>query len=111
MIIVLGSRPATGLRAGPASRTPQQKELFQLVIQGLDLVRQRLRSAPDFWVNVSVQRQLEYLHETLSFGQSPTPEKVDSLTLSIYAAKEIETVDPEFADLLFKVNYLADRIS
>jgi hypothetical protein len=110
-----GLLPAAPASAGPptgsVSRTPAQEELFQLVSQGLGLVRDRLRSAPDFWVDVSIQRQLEYLYETLSFGQSPTPAKVDSLTLGSYAAREIETVDPQFADVLFKVNYLADRIN
>jgi hypothetical protein len=110
-----GLLPAAPASAGPptvsASRTPPQEELFQLVSQGLDLVRERLRSAQGSWVDVSVQRQLEYLYETLSFGHSPTREKVDSLTLGVYAAREIETVDPEFADVLFRVNYLADRIN
>ena len=56
-------------------------------------------------------RQLEYLQETLAAGEVPTPEKLDSLTLGLYAAREFETADPDFADVLFRVHYLADRMS
>jgi hypothetical protein len=46
----------------------------------------------------------------VALGQSPDPEKIDSLTLSVYAAREFETSDPDFADVLFRIQYLAARM-
>jgi hypothetical protein len=94
-----------------SGETPVQADLPLLIETGLRLVGERLRSSPGFSIYLSIQRQLEYLHETVARGQVPTPEKLDSLTLGVYAAREFETSDPEFADMLFKVNYLANRMS
>ncbi len=46
----------------------------------------------------------------MALRQRANPEKRDSLTLGVYAAREFETSDPDFADILFKVSYLADRM-
>ena len=32
------------------------------------------------------------------------------MTMGVYAAREFETTDPDFADVLFKVEYLAKRM-
>jgi hypothetical protein len=70
------------------SGTPTQAELPMLVEEGLQMVRHRLQASPDFSICLSVQRQLEYLKETIEAGQVPTAEKRDSLTLGVYAARE-----------------------
>jgi Tsi6 len=93
------------------SDPPAQAELPVLIEEGLRMVRQRLQASPGFSIYLSVQRQLSYLKETIAAGQVPTAEKLDSLTLGVYAAREFETPDPDFADVLFKVNYLANRMS
>ena len=89
---------------------PLQAELPGLVDKGLRMVSERLGASPDFSVYLSIQRQLEYLHETMAAGQLPTAEKIDSLTLGVYAAREFETSDPAFAEVLFNVHYLAARM-
>jgi hypothetical protein len=93
------------------SDPPAQAELPMLVDEGLRMVRDRLAASPGFSIYLSIQRQLEYLQETIAAGQVPSDEKLDSLTLGVYAAREFETADPAFADVLFKVNYLANRMS
>ena len=95
----------------PSSDTPAQADLPRLIEKGLRMVSDRARASPGFSVYLSIQRQLEYLQETVRLGEVPTPEKLDSLTLGVYAAREFETSDPEFADVLFTVNYLANRIT
>jgi Tsi6 len=89
---------------------PVQSDLPRLLDQGLRMVRERLEASPHFPVYLSIQRQLEYLQQTLTLGQSPAAGKVDSLTLGVYAAREFENSDPDFADVLFNVNYLANRM-
>jgi len=51
------------------------------------------------------------LKETIEVGQIPAAEERRRLTLGVYAAREFEASDPDFADVLFKVNYLANRMS
>jgi hypothetical protein len=93
------------------SDTPTQAELPALIETGLRMVRHRIRASPSFSIYSSIQRQLEYLKETVDAGQIPAAEKRRRLTLGVYAAREFEASDPDFADVLFKVNYLANRMS
>jgi hypothetical protein len=94
----------------PPDRVPVQADLPLLLDEGLRMVGERLQASADFPVYLSVQRQLEYLQGIVARAQSPDPGKIDSLTLGVYAAREFETSDPDFADVLFKVHYLADRM-
>jgi Tsi6 len=48
---------------------------------------------PGFSIYLSIQRQLEYLQETMAAGAIPSDEKRDSPTLGVYAAREFETPD------------------
>jgi Tsi6 len=74
------------------------------------MVRERRQASPGFPVYLSIQRQLEYLRAAVAHAESPDPEKIDSLTLGVYAVREFETSDPDFADVLFNVHYLAARM-
>jgi Tse6 toxin immunity protein Tsi6 len=91
-------------------RLPVHAELPLLLEEGLRMVRERMQASPGFSIYLAIQRQLEYLQTTVALGQSADPAKIDSLTLGVYAAREFETSDPDFADVLFKVNYLANRM-
>jgi Tsi6 len=90
--------------------TPQASELPGLVDEGLRMVRHRRQASPGFSVYLSIERQLEYLAGVIGSGQPLPEDKRASLTLGVYAAREFEASDPEFADVLFKVNYLANRM-
>ena len=74
------------------------------------MIRERRRASPGVSVYPSIQRQLEYLKSAVALAESLDPEKIDSLSLGVYAARECETCDPEFADVLFNVHYLAASI-
>jgi Tsi6 len=94
----------------PSDRAPTQADLPLLLEEGLRMVHERLQASPSFPIYLSIQRQLQYLQTTVALGQSPDPERIDSLTLGVYAAREFETSDPGFADVLFKIHYLAARM-
>jgi hypothetical protein len=95
---------------GTVDRVPDQADLPMLVDRGLHMVRERLRASPGAPVYLSVQRQLEYLQTAVAAAQSPDPVAIESLTLGVYAAREFETSDPDFADVLFDIHYLAVRM-
>ncbi|HEX3764724.1 MAG TPA: immunity protein Tsi6 family protein [Kofleriaceae bacterium] len=88
----------------------QAQDLPALVDKGLALVEQRLKDSGGARIYDSIQAQLTYMKQVIDAGEKPAPDKVRSLTLGVYAAREFETSDPELADVLFKVEYLFKRL-
>lgn len=88
--------------------TPQ--DLPGLVDKGLAMVDKRLADSNGARIYDSIKAQLTYMKQTIDAGAKPAPDKVASLTLGVYAAREFETSDPDFADVLFKVEYLFKRL-
>jgi hypothetical protein len=80
-----------------------------LLAEGLRMVRVR-RARSGFELYLSIERQLEHLQGLLDRGEPLAEETRASLTLGVYAAREFETSDPPFAEVLFAVNYLANRL-
>jgi hypothetical protein len=92
------------------SENPKPEQLPGLIAQGLEMVEQRLQQSNGARIYDSIKAQLTYMKQTVEAHAKPTDEKLDSLTLGIYAAREFETSDPEFADVLFNVEYLFKRL-
>jgi Tsi6 len=86
------------------------EELPGLVDKGLAMVERRLTESNGARIYDSIKAQLTYMKQTIDASAKPDPDKVRSLTLGVYAAREFETSDPEFADVLFKVEYLFKRL-
>lgn len=92
------------------SGNPKPEELPGLIDKGLAMVEQRLQQSGGARIYDSIKAQLTYMKQTVQAGAKPTDEKLDSLTMGVYAAREFETSDPEFADVLFNVEYLFKRL-
>lgn len=92
------------------SDTPTMAELPGLIQKGLDMVEERLRDSGGERIYDSIKAQLTYMKQTVDAKQKPDPAKVDKLLLGVYAAREFETSDPDFADVLFNVEYLFKRL-
>lgn len=88
----------------------QPQDLPGLVDKGLAMVEKRLKESGGARIHDSIKAQLTYMKQTIEAGEKPAPDKVRSLTLGVYAAREFETSDPELADVLFKVEYLFKRL-
>ena len=74
------------------------------------MVEERLKDSGGAQIYDSIKAQLTYIKTTIDAGVKPTDDKLDKLLLGVYAARELETSDPEFAEVLFKVEYLFKRI-
>jgi hypothetical protein len=74
------------------------------------MVDERLGPSGGWAIYESIRAQLRYVKQTLESGQPPSQEMVGRLLLGVYAAREFETTDPEFADVLFAVEYLFKRL-
>jgi hypothetical protein len=90
--------------------SPQPADLPGLVDKGLTMVGERLGPSGGWPIYESIRAQLTYVKQTLESGQPPTDEMLNRLLLGLYAAREFETSDPEFADVLFSVEYLFKRL-
>jgi hypothetical protein len=88
----------------------EPEALPDLIAEGLVMVAKRLRESNGAQIYDSIEAQLLYMRQTVEAGATPSKEKLDSLTMGIYAAREFETSDPEFADVLFKAEYLFKRL-
>jgi hypothetical protein len=84
-------------------------DLPGLVDKGLAMVTERLGPSGGWPIYLSIRAQLTYVKQTLESGEPPTKEMLDRLLLGLYAAREFEASDPEFADVLFAVDYLFKR--
>ncbi len=92
------------------TNTPDPADLPALVETGLQMVDERLRASPDFPIYDSIKAQLTYIQRTIAAGERPAAEMLDRLTIGVYAAREFETSDPAFADVLLDVAYLFERL-
>ena len=75
------------------------------------MVNARLGPSGGWQIYESIRAQLTYVKQTLESGQPPSIEMVNRLLLGLYAAREFETTDPDFADVLFAVEYLFKRLA
>jgi len=91
------------------SETPTQEELPALVIKGLALVEERLRNSLGAQIYLSIRAQLLYVKGVVIDGEPADEARSGKLLLGLYAAREFETSDPEFADVISSVHYLFDR--
>lgn len=92
------------------SGNPKPEELPGLIAKGLAMVEQRLKQSNGAQIYDSIKAQLLYMKQTVEAHAKPSEGKLDSLTMGIYAAREFEASDPEFADVLFNVEYLFKRL-
>jgi hypothetical protein len=88
---------------------PTQEQLPGLVHRALSIVETRLSGSGGTGLYDSIRIQLVFIRDALAAPGRPDPAKIDKLLLGLYAARELETTDPELADLLFDVEYLAKR--
>lgn len=66
--------------------------------------------APDFTIFQSCVAQLEYLAGVVE-GRDLDRGRLREMTIGVYAAKEFEASDPDFASALFAAFAIADRMS
>ena len=91
------------------SDTPALDELPALVDEGLRLVEERIANSPTAQIYDSIKAQLTYVREVVHGERPRDAADDDRLLLNRYAAHELETTDPPFADVLFNVHYLYER--
>jgi Tse6 toxin immunity protein Tsi6 len=82
-------------------------DLAALVDKGLSMVDERASGGAPIYD--SIRAQLTFIRDCVSANRKPSDAELDRLLLGVYAAREFETSDAEFADVLFEVEYLFKR--
>lgn len=83
-------------------------DAFQVLQNAKRLVSTRLTSAPDFTIFQSIDAQLDYVEKVLR-DSSADRSRLKDINVGLYAVREFEESDPEFAEELKKVQYIVDR--
>ncbi|MBL4608439.1 MAG: hypothetical protein JKY01_11515 [Pseudomonadales bacterium] len=73
------------------------------------IIRSRLKSAPDYTIFQSIDAQLNYMQELLD-GKISDRGKLKEINVGLYAIREFEESDPELAKELKSVQYIVDRM-
>ena len=89
--------------------TATQEELPALVESALAIVEVRLSGRGGTGLYDSIRNQLLWITGALGGVHPPDSAKIDDLLLGVYAARELETTDPELASLMFDIEYLVNR--
>ncbi len=83
---------------------------INIINEAIKTSKARLKVAPDFPIFQSIDAQLVYM-EKLITGKINDKSKLNQINVGLYAVKELEGSDSEFADILKKVQYIADRMA
>ena len=86
-------------------------ELWELVERGLRMTDERILQSPEFQVYRSIRAQLAFVQGHLIERTAIAEEDRERLILGVLAAREFETSDPDYADVLFDVSYRVNRWS
>lgn len=81
----------------------------QTLRTALDECLKQLAKAPQFQPLLSVQAQLEYLLGVAE-GSITDRSKLDKIIIGVYAAREFESRDMDFANLLYQVEEIVDSM-
>jgi Tsi6 len=85
--------------------------LWDLVERGLRMTDERILLSPGFDLYHSIRAQLAFIQGHLIDRSPIAEEDRQRLILGVLAAREFETSDPDYADVLFDVSYRVNRWS
>jgi hypothetical protein len=85
-------------------------EPIEAVEKALAATNLRLGAAPSFGMYQSIQSQLIYLLSILK-GTEPDRSRLKQINFGVYAAKEFEDSDPEFAKALYPAFWVAAQMA
>ena len=108
--LALPAAPLEYARRRMSPDAPKMSELPGLVEKGLAMVEERLLASNEARMYDSIKAQLTYMKKTIAAGERPSGDQLDKLLLGVYAARELETSDPDLAAVLFDVEYLFKRL-
>lgn len=86
------------------------QQLVGFVDDALRLCDERKQAYPNVTLFDSIEKQLVYVREVLA-GEETDRSRLSKIIVGVYAVREFDDSDPEFAKSLKKVHYIADRLA
>ncbi|WP_299490903.1 immunity protein Tsi6 family protein [uncultured Shewanella sp.] len=83
---------------------------IEIVRQTKELIKLRLKQAPDFVIFKSIEAQLDYVLDILE-GNTMDRSKLKDINVGHYAVHEFEESDPELANKLKKIQYFVYKMN
>ena len=83
---------------------------INIINEAIKISKARIKAAPNFPIFQSIDAQLDYMDKLIN-GKIIDKSKLHQINVGLYAVKEFEESDPEFANILKKVQYIADRMA
>lgn len=80
-------------------------ELTQLVSEALRMTNERLRKSPEWQTLQIIKKQLDAIEEDVKNQGASKDELKKRINIGLIAAREFEADDPDFADILQKIDY------
>lgn len=74
-----------------------------------NIVVSRLRDAPEFKIHQSISAQIDYMSD-LVLGVSKDKSRLKDINVGVYAVREFNESDPELAEVLMKIQFMADKL-
>ncbi len=91
--------------------TMSPRALETLVHQAQTMVSQRLLTAPNYGVYTHARDQLQTIATLIDNSLSPTDIQKNEIDIGLMAVKELESTDPELADILCRVDYEFEKLA
>lgn len=86
------------------------RELLHLLTKALSMVDEKLNKTPEPQTLRTIKSQLLYIKDNiLNNGKLDSQTKIN-IKIGLLAAREFEADDPEFADILQKVDYYFKKL-
>lgn len=85
-------------------------QLVDHVEEALRLCHERQQVFPTLAILDSIEKQLVYVRAILR-GEIKDRSRMRDVNVGVYAVREFDESDPEFAKVLKKVHYIADKMA
>jgi hypothetical protein len=89
----------------------KSQELSNVVLKAQEMVSKRLKEVPNYGVYIHARDQLEGISAVLKQGAIPNSEQKKQIDIALMAVKELESTEPELADVLCMVDYIYKKLA
>jgi predicted transcriptional regulator len=94
----------------PGKAMSESTTASDVLDKAIEMTAERRRSAPSFLICQSIEAQLTYLKRLLD-GQERDKARLKDIIIGVYAIREFEASDPEYAAILNQAQLIASRMT
>lgn len=81
----------------------------ETVEKAKNIIESRMNEAPNFILYQSIGAQIDYVCEIV-LGENKDKTRLKDINVGVYAVREFEESDPELAEELMNIQFIADKL-